>query len=163
MMISNSPDLFWGLVASMVIGNIALLVLNLPLVGIFASMIAIPRHYLISTVCLLLLAGAYAASGSEYTLWIAIVSGVIAWWLRPWGYDPAPFVLGLVLGPLMEKSLRRSLALYDGDFTRFAHDPLAGGMLGLAALIFLGGLGLRGWRLWRPSPAGADQQGARQP
>jgi len=143
MLISNSPDLFWGLVASMVIGNIALLVLNLPLVGVFASMIAIPKHYLISAVCLLLLAGAYAASGSMFTVWVAVISGAAAWWLRPYGYDPAPFVLGMVLGPLVEKSLRRSLAMYDGDITQFAYNPLAGGMLALTALILLGALVLR--------------------
>ncbi|MBI4189543.1 MAG: tripartite tricarboxylate transporter permease [Betaproteobacteria bacterium] len=143
MLIQNSPDLFWGLVASMVIGNIALLVLNLPLVGVFASLIAIPKQYLVSVVCLMLLAGAYAATGGMVTVWVAAVSGVLAWWLRPYGYDPAPFVLGLVLGPLVERSLRRSLAMYDGDITMFAHNPLAAAMLTLSALVLLVGLGLR--------------------
>jgi len=147
MLINDSPDLFWGLVASMVIGNIALLILNLPLVGLFASLILIPKQYMISAVCLMLLAGAYAASGSMLPVWFAVVSGVLAWLLRPHGYDPAPFVLGLVLGPLVEKSLRRSLAMYDGDISMFAHNPLAASMLAIAALTLFGGLGLRGWRL----------------
>jgi putative tricarboxylic transport membrane protein len=82
MFITNSPELFWGLVASMVIGNIALLILNLPLVGLFASLIAIPKQYLVSVVCLMLLAGAYASGSGLITVWIAAISGVLAWWLR---------------------------------------------------------------------------------
>ena len=137
MFITNSPELFWGLVASMVIGNIALLILNLPLVGLFASLIAIPKQYLVSVVCLMLLAGAYASGSGLITVWIAAISGVLAWWLRPFGYDPAPFVLGLVLGPLVERSLRRSLAMYDGDITMFAHNPLAASMLGLTVIVLV--------------------------
>ena len=62
---------------------------------------------------------------------------MLAWWLRPFGYDPAPFVLGLVLGPLVERSLRRSLAMYDGDITMFAYNPLAASMLGMTALVLI--------------------------
>ncbi|HYF18214.1 MAG TPA: tripartite tricarboxylate transporter permease, partial [Ramlibacter sp.] len=147
MFITGSADMFWGLVAAMLIGNVALLVLNLPLVGVFASLIAIPRQYLIPVVCLLLLAGAYAAAGSIVTVWVAVVSGLVAWWLRPLGYDPAPFVLGLVLGPLVERSLRRSLALFDGDLTLFGRHPIAASMLLVAALVLLGGgvIRLRRW------------------
>jgi putative tricarboxylic transport membrane protein len=143
MFISGSAEMFWGLVAAMVIGNVALLVLNLPLVGVFASLIAVPRQYLVPVVCLMLLAGAYAAAGSVLTVWIAVVSGLLAWWLRPLGYDPAPFVLGLVLGPLVERSLRRSLAMFDGDLALFARHPIAASMLALAALVLLGAAALR--------------------
>ncbi len=144
-LIQNNPDFFWGLIASMVIGNVALLILNLPLVGAFVSILRLPRHYILSVVGLLLLGGAYAASSSTMTLWIAIVSGVAAWAVRPFGFDPAPLVLGLVVGPIIERSLRQSLALSGGDVSALVLQPLFGTLMLIAIVIVVVGV-LRGAR-----------------
>ncbi|MEQ9569046.1 MAG: tripartite tricarboxylate transporter permease, partial [Longimicrobiales bacterium] len=122
------PELFWGLVASMYIGNVALLVLNLPLVGLFVRVLDVPRWILVPGVAALSYTSVYAVTGSGFDLVILTVLGVVGWAMRKGGFPLAPVILALVLGPLLEKNLRRSLALSGGEWGVLVSSPIAVGL-----------------------------------
>lgn len=117
LLVSQNPDVFWGIIASMYIGNIALVVLNLPMVGVWVSLLRLPRHVLVTSITLFALAGAYTLNGSELDLWVVIGAGVIGYVLERTGFQLAPMALGLILGPYAEKYLRESLSISDGEVT----------------------------------------------
>jgi len=125
LLIQEQPDLFWGLAASMYVGNVFLLVLNLPLVGVFVRALALPRWFLMPGVTALAFVSVYAVNGSALDLGLMTLFGVVGWVMRKLGFPLAPVVLGLVLGPLMEKNLRRSLALSGGDWGVLFDSPIA--------------------------------------
>jgi len=137
LMISQRPEIFWGFVASMYIGNFLLLILNLPLVGLFVSVLRLPQHVLATLVLLLCLVGAYSLSNSFLDLWILVVFGVFGYALRKLRVDPSPLVVALVLGPMMEKTLRQSLFLTRGSVIELVSRPLTAVILilSLAALV----------------------------
>src|SRR2546423_3525647 len=137
LMISQRPEIFWGFVASMYIGNFLLLILNLPLVGLFVSVLRLPQHVLATLVLLLCLVGAYSLSNSFLDLWILVVFGVFGYALRKLRVDPSPLVVALVLGPMMEKTLRQSLFLTRGSVVELITRPLTAAILlvPLAALL----------------------------
>jgi putative tricarboxylic transport membrane protein len=114
LMISQRPEVFWGFVASMYIGNFLLLILNLPLVGLFVSVLRLPQHVLATLVLLLCLVGAFSLSNSFLDLWILVVFGIFGYALRKLRVDASPLVVALVLGPMMERTLRQSLFLTRG-------------------------------------------------
>ena len=134
LLLENEPTLFWGLAASMYIGNIFLLVLNLPLVGLFVRMLQLPRWFLFPAVAALSFVAVYAVNSSAFDLILMAVFGVLGYLMRKLDFPLAPVILGLVLGPLMEKNLRRALALSDGDWHVLFSSPLAIALWIVAAL-----------------------------
>ncbi|MDZ7703579.1 MAG: tripartite tricarboxylate transporter permease [Trueperaceae bacterium] len=126
--ISQNPDLFWGLVASMYIGNVMLLVLNLPLVGVFVKILLVPRWILVPAVATISYIAVYAVNSSSFDLILMTGFGVVGYLMRKMAYPVAPVILALVLGPLMETNLRRALSLADGDWTILFSSPLAIGL-----------------------------------
>ncbi|MBK5933142.1 putative tricarboxylic transport membrane protein [Rhodovulum imhoffii] len=116
MMFTQRPEVAWGLIASMYIGNIALLVINLPLVGLFARMLTIPQHYLTPLIAILAFIGIYTIVGNPFDLLLITGLGVFGWFLRKLDFSLAPVILGFVLGGLFEDNLRRALSISGGDW-----------------------------------------------
>ena len=114
LLIQQQPELFWGVIASMYIGNIVLLILNLPLVGIFVNLLRIPYPLMYPAILVFSVVGVYAVNGSVVDIWIMAVTGALGYLLRKFDFETAPVVLGLVLAPMLEMSLRQSLALSAG-------------------------------------------------
>ncbi len=134
LLIAEEPDLFWGLAASMYLGNLFLLLLNLPLVGLFVRALTLPRWFLIPGVAALAFVAVYAVNGSSFDLVLMTAFGVVGYGMRKSGFPLAPVVLGLVLGPIMEKNLRRAMALSGGDVGVLVDSPIALALWVLAAL-----------------------------
>jgi putative tricarboxylic transport membrane protein len=137
MLIAQQPELFWGFVASMYVGNVVLLILNLPMVGLFVSILRIPYAYLYPCILAFCVLGCYSVSNSVIDVWIMLAMGAVGYLLRKFGFDLAPVALGLVLAPMLELSLRQSLAMSAGDYIIFLQRPIAVTMLGLGALMLL--------------------------
>jgi putative tricarboxylic transport membrane protein len=137
MLIQQQPELFWGFVASMYVGNVVLLILNLPMVGLFVNLLRIPYAYLYPCILCFCILGTYSVSNSVADVWILLVMGGVGYVLRKFGYDLAPVALGLVLAPMLELSLRQSLAMSAGDYGIFLHRPIATTMLAFCAVLFL--------------------------
>jgi putative tricarboxylic transport membrane protein len=131
------PDLVWAVIASFFIGNVILLVLNLPLVGLWASLLRVPYQYLAVGTLLFCILGAYSLNQSSFDVGVMMVFGVLGYILRKLDFPVAPAVLALILGPFMEKSLRTSLEISGGDFTIFVSRPLSLALLGVAALVLV--------------------------
>jgi len=138
LMMSQRPEVFWGFVASMYIGNFMLLILNLPLVGLFVSVLRLPQHVLATLVLLLCLVGAYSLSNSFLDLWVLLVFGLFGYALRKLRVDPSPMVVALVLGPMMEKTLRQALFLTRGSFLDIVARPASAVILIFALLALVG-------------------------
>jgi len=134
LLMSQQPEIFWGVVASMYIGNIVLLILNLPLVGVFASILRLPQHLLMGLILLLCLVGTYSVNNSLLDLYILIGMGGVGYFLRKLKFDMAPLILALVLGPMLEKTLRQSLFMMRGDVWAICVRPIAGTLLLIALL-----------------------------
>lgn len=135
MLFDNQPTLVWGLLVSFFIGNVMLLVLNLPLAPVFAQMLRIPYAYLYPIILLTSLVGAYSVSNNMFSVWLVIIFGVIGYFLKELDLPIAPLVLGLVLGPLFEKALVQTSALGQGNFGILLQSPIAVVILiGAAAL-----------------------------
>jgi len=123
--ISKQPDLFWGIVASMWIGNIMLLILNLPLVGIWVSLLRIPYQMLFPAIILFSCIGAYSVDNSTFAVWLCVVFGLLGYVLLKLEFEPGPLLLGFILGPMMEENLRRAMLLSHGDATVFVREPIS--------------------------------------
>jgi putative tricarboxylic transport membrane protein len=140
LLITAQPELFWGFIASMYVGNVVLLALNLPLVGLFVNVLRIPYALLYPAILVLCVLGVYAVNQSVVDVWIMLAMGVAGYLLRKLGFETAPVVLGLVLAPMLEMTLRQSLAMSDAHYAIFLTRPIAAALLGLGALILLLGL-----------------------
>jgi putative tricarboxylic transport membrane protein len=125
--------LVWGLIASMYVGNVLLLVLNLPLIGIWVKVLEIPKPLLYAGILVFATLGAYSLHQSVVDLFTLYVFGLLGFLMRRWGFPVAPAVIGLILGPLAESQMRRALAISQGDFSVFFTQPIAAAMLALAA------------------------------
>ncbi|WP_409275203.1 tripartite tricarboxylate transporter permease [Neobacillus sp. SCS-31] len=125
LLFDNHPQVAWGLIASMFVGNVMLLVLNLPLVRVFAKIIQTPKKYLIPIIIAISIFGVYAVQVSVNDLLLLIFCGLVGYFLGKNDYPIAPLVLGLVLGPMLENNLRRALTISNGDFTPFFTRPLS--------------------------------------
>jgi putative tricarboxylic transport membrane protein len=136
MMISEHPDVFWGVIASMYIGNFILLLLNLPFVPFFASILRIPKKILLPLVMLFCITGMYTVNNSINDIWLMILMGVLGYVMRKWAYDAAPLLLALVIGPKLEVAFRQSLMLSHGNFGVFVERPFSLVFL-VATLLFL--------------------------
>ena len=137
LLIQQQPALFWGFIASMYVGNVMLLILNLPLVGLFVNILRVPYPYLYPAILVFATLGVYAVNNSVVDVWIMLVTGVLGWLLRKLDFETAPVVLGVVLAPLLELSLRQSLAMSDGHYAIFLHRPIAATLLALGAALVL--------------------------
>ena len=139
LLISERPELFWGFIASMYVGNLVLLILNLPLVGLFVNVLRVPYPLLYPSILVFCVLGVYAVNGSVVDLGIMTATGVLGYLLRKFDFETAPVVLGLILGPMIEMSFRQSLAMSSGDYAVFVTRPIALVMLMLGlALLLLG-------------------------
>jgi TctA family transporter len=129
---TEQPGLFWGLIASMWIGNVMLLVLNLPLIGIWVKMILVPYHFLYPVILVLCAIGVYSLSNTTMDIYLMALFGLLGYIFRRLDCEPAPLLLGMVLGPMMEEYLRRALLLSRGDPTVFLRRPISATLLALA-------------------------------
>ncbi|PJI40226.1 tripartite tricarboxylate transporter permease [Ferrovibrio sp.] len=134
---TEQPALVWGLIASMWAGNLMLLVINLPLVGVWVSMLKIPYRLLFPAIVLFCCIGTYGISNSLFNVWLMLGCAVIGYFFIKIGVEPAPLLLGLVLGPQLEENFRRALLLSDGDFTVFIRHPISAVLLGVVAILLL--------------------------
>jgi putative tricarboxylic transport membrane protein len=157
-LVNEHPNVFWGFVASMYVGNLMLLALNLPLVSIFVNVLRIPYAYLYPLVIMFCIVGVYEVSHSIVDVWIMLIMGVVGYGLRKFGLDPAPLVLGLVIAPTFEMSLRQSLIMSNGNWTIFVQRPIAAVLLAVCAvLLALAALSLvRARKDWRSKLAEAE-------
>jgi putative tricarboxylic transport membrane protein len=160
LLISQRPEVFWGVVASMYVGNFILLILNLPLVGLFVSVLRLPQHVLATLVLLLCLVGAYSLNNSQLDLWVLALFGLFGYGLRKLAIDPSPLVVALVLGPMMEKTLRQSLFMVQGDWGQLLGRPLTSALLLLGAVAVLAP-GAARWLRRRPAAAASAPGAAR--
>jgi putative tricarboxylic transport membrane protein len=132
---TQRPDLFWGIVASMYVGNVFLLLLNLPLVGLWAQLLRVPYRVLFPIVLLLSVVGTYSANKNVFDLWVMLGFGIAGYVLNKLEYDLAPFVIAFVLAPLLEQSLRQSLAMSPDGAMIFAQRPGTALMLVASAVL----------------------------
>jgi len=138
--ISSHPDLFWGLIASMYIGNILLLILNLPLIGLWVQVLKIPPKMLLPLILLFCVIGAYSIDNRAFDLHVMIFFGVLGYVGKKFGYEMAPLLLAYVLGPLLENSLRQALLMSRGSFLIFFSRPISGTIMAIALLVLLSNL-----------------------
>jgi putative tricarboxylic transport membrane protein len=141
LLITQKPELFWGFIASMYVGNVVLLILNLPLVGIFVNILRVPYPLLYPAILIFCVLGVYAVNESAVDVGIMTVMGALGYLLRKFDFETAPVVLGLILAPMLEMSFRQSLSMSSGSYGIFINRPIALVMLmiGLALLL----LGIR--------------------
>jgi putative tricarboxylic transport membrane protein len=137
-LINDYPDVFWGVITSMYIGNGMLLILNLPLIPLWVQVLRIPYNLFFPLILLFCLIGSYSINSSMFDILIMIVFGIIGYLMKKTGYEGAPLVLALVLGNLFENALRQSLMLSDGSFMIFVSRPIAAVFLwvAIALLVF---------------------------
>jgi putative tricarboxylic transport membrane protein len=133
---TSNPDLFWGLIASMWIGNAMLLVINLPLIGVWVALLKVPYRLLFPAILLFCAIGVYTVDSSTTDVIMAALFGILGYFYGKVGFEVAPMILGVVLGPLMEENLRRSMMLSRGDPMIFVNRPISMGLL-LAAVALL--------------------------
>ena len=136
-LIAEHPDLFWGVVASMYVGNVMLLVLNLPLIGMWVQILRVPYPILFPLILLFCLIGAYSLNNSTAEVGIMILFGVLGYFLKKLAFEGAPLILALVLGPMMELSFRQSLAMGDGDLLFFFKRPISATIMIVALALLL--------------------------
>jgi putative tricarboxylic transport membrane protein len=137
MLISKHPDLFWGVVTSMYVGNVMLLVLNLPLIGIWVKILKVPYRILFPLIVFFTLVGAYSVSYSIGDVILTLIFGVVGYLMKKFDYQPAPLMLSFILTPFLELSLRQSLLLSDGSFSIFIVRPISAMILGAAILVLV--------------------------
>lgn len=133
---TSNPELFWGLIASMWIGNLLLVILNLPLIGIWIKLLTVPYRFLFPAILTFCCIGLYTLNNNNFDVYMAVIFGLIGYVFYKLNCEPAPLLLGFILGPMMEENLRRALLLSRGDWTTFMTRPLSAGLL-LAALLMV--------------------------
>ena len=134
---TQKPDLFWGMIASMWIGNLMLVILNLPLIGMWVQFLKIPYRVLFPSILLFIAIGAYSINNSPFEVYMAALFGFFGYYASKWGCEAAPLILGFVLGPLMEENLRRAMLISRGDPSVFFTRPISLGMLLVSFAILL--------------------------
>ena len=138
LLFETQPQLIWGLIASMYVGNVILLILNLPLVGIWVKLLEIPRPLLYAGILIFATLGAYGLRNSWFDLALLYVIGVIGFLMRRYDIPVAPVLVGMILGPLAEQQLRRALAISQGDLSIFVTQPISATVFAITALVLVG-------------------------
>jgi TctA family transporter len=150
-LVTEKPDLFWGLIMSFWVGNVLLVILNIPLIGIWIRVLAVPYHLLYPAILMFVCLGVFSVNNNPFDVVMVLVFGAVGYAMRVLEFQPAPLLLGLVLGPLMEENLRRALLLSRGDFMVFVERPISATFIAVTAALLL-------WALWsvvRPTRAAA--------
>src|SRR5256886_2716887 len=132
---TKQPELFWGMIASMWLGNLMLIVINLPLVGIWVRLLRVPYRLMFPSIVIFCAIGIYSVNNAPVDVILAGVFGLVGYWLIKHDFEPAPLLLGMVLGPLMEENLRRALLISRGDWSVFLTRPLSAVLLAIAAFL----------------------------
>jgi putative tricarboxylic transport membrane protein len=133
LVMTKNPELFWGLIASMWIGNVMLVILNLPLIGMWVSLLRLPYSVLFPAIIVFCCIGVYSVNNSPFEVYLVAVAGLIGYVLIKLKCEPAPLIIGFILGPMIETYLRRTLIISDGDPTVFLTRPLSAIFLLIAA------------------------------
>jgi putative tricarboxylic transport membrane protein len=133
---TSNPELFWGLIASMWIGNLMLVILNLPLIGIWIKLLTVPYRFLFPAIVTFCCIGSFTLNNNNFDVYVTAMFAIVGYLFYKLGCEPAPLLLGFILGPMMEENLRRALLLSRGDWATFATKPLSAGLL-LAALAMI--------------------------
>ncbi|MDP9487859.1 MAG: tripartite tricarboxylate transporter permease [Actinomycetota bacterium] len=134
-LITENPEIFWGVIASMYIGNLILLILNLPLVGVFVQLLRLRVGILAALAVMVSMVGVFSINNSTFDMWVVLAFGLVGYVMRKTGFEPGPLVLAFVLGPVLERSFRQSLLISNGDPTIFFTRPISGTILAIAVLI----------------------------
>jgi putative tricarboxylic transport membrane protein len=152
LLLQEHPSLFWGLVASMYIGNLMLLGLNLPLIGFWVRLLRVPYHFLAVLVVIICLVGAYSVKNSVFDVGMMVAFGVMGYFMRKGGFPPAPLILSMILGPILERSLQQSLISTGGDPSIFVYRPISATLLCVAGFLMLTPVIRWLWRRRGPFP-----------
>lgn len=155
-LVTHHPDLFWGVIASMYIGNLLLLIVNLPLVGIFVNILKTPINILMPIVAIIIITGAYSINSSFLDLALLIIFGILGYLMKSTGYEPAPLIIGYVLGPTIESGLTQGLIIGNGEVWSFFTRPISGAILSIGIILILYNLlkfvcYKKEWRRWTSS------------
>lgn len=134
-LINQNPEIFWGVICSMVVGNLVLLILNIPLVGVFVQLLRVRAGILAAIIAIVTMVGVYSINNSVFDMWIMLLFGALGYLMRKTGFEPGPLALAFVLGPLMEQSFRQSMLLSNGSLTIFLTRPISGVIFGIVTLI----------------------------
>jgi TctA family transporter len=134
---TSNPELFWGLIASMWLGNAMLIILNLPLIGIWIKLLTVPYRWLFPAIILFCAIGVYSTNNNTFDIWMVGAFGIIGYTFIKLGMEPAPLLLGFILGPMMEENLRRALLLSRGDWSVFVTRGLSASLLAIAAILLI--------------------------
>jgi len=134
---SERPELFWGMIASMWIGNLLLVILNLPLIGIWVKLLSVPYRLLYPAILVLCCIGIYSLNNSAFDVWLSVLFGLLGYIFIKLGCEPAPLMLGFVLGPMLEENLRKAMTISRGDPSVFVTRPISLTMLAIAAILLL--------------------------
>jgi putative tricarboxylic transport membrane protein len=156
LLFQNNPGFVWGVIASMYIGNVMLLILNLPMVGVWASLLRVPYRILMPLIVTISAVGVFATDNNVFDMWVMFAFGIIGYLMRKLDFPAAPAVLGLVLGPMVERSLRQSLTISHGNLSIFFTRPISA-VLTIAALLSLFAPLMRGVWEWRKKAVAAAQ------
>jgi putative tricarboxylic transport membrane protein len=149
LLMEKHPGLFWGFITSMYIGNVMLLVLNLPLIPLWVKFLRVPYPILFPFIFLFCLVGVYTINNTVFDIYLMILFGVFGYVSRKFDYEPAPFILAVVLGPMMEKALRQSLIMSKGEFSIFLNRPISGVILSVAIFLLFFPLVFQGVKHYR--------------
>ena len=136
-LVEENPELFWGVINSMYIGNLLLLLLSIPLVGIFIRVLRVRPAILAPIICLITIIGVYTINNSTFDIFVMVLFGIVGYLMKKTGFEPGPMVLAFVLGAILEDSVRRSLLIFDGDPTQFFTRPISGTILACFLLVVL--------------------------
>jgi putative tricarboxylic transport membrane protein len=137
MLITNHPEIFWGTVASMYIGNIMLVVLNLPMIGLWVQLLKVPYRVLMPLIILFCLIGSYSINNNAWEVFIMIFFGVVGYILRKYQYEEAPLVLAFILGPMLETNFRQAMIISGGHLTVFFTRPICAGAMVLSIALLV--------------------------
>jgi putative tricarboxylic transport membrane protein len=149
-LITEHPDMFWGLIASFWIGNVILMILNVPMIGVWVKLLQVPYRYLFPSAMFFIAVGVYSTQNSLFQMWEVLVFGVIGAVFMVLDFSVAPIMLGFVLGPMVEENFRRALLLSRGDLAIFVERPISATFVGMSALLLLGVT----WSAWRGKKRG---------
>jgi putative tricarboxylic transport membrane protein len=134
---TKQPELFWGMIASMWIGNLMLIVINLPLVGMWVRLLRVPYRHLFPMIVIFCCIGVYSLNNAPFDVTMTAIFGVVGYWLVKHDFEPAPMILGFVLGPLMEENLRRAMLIARGDASVFLTRPISATLLAIALFLLV--------------------------
>ena len=144
-LITEHPDIFWGLIASFWIGNVILMILNVPMIGIWVKLLAVPYRFLFPSAMFFIAVGVFSTKNSLFEMWEVLAFGLIGTVFMVLDFSVAPILLGLVLGPMVEENFRRALLLSRGDLTVFMQRPISATFISISAFLLIAVT----WSTWR--------------